>query len=184
MPRYSINDEYFLWLYAIVNGQKDYSKLASYFHGIPFRWTIENDSNRLLDGYALREKFLQDSHIRYSDTEKESLLYHSVSFFEVVMVLCDRMEFQLDDLESPSKHHIWFEELLGNIQLDIYVGDFRMTRRDQEAIDCIINMVLDRTYDSYGNGSLFPIIRPNHGDVRTVELWYQLENYLEERYPV
>ena len=172
-----------MWLYSIVDGDLDYCKLSGHIHTFGFRYTVIADENRLMDGYALREAFMESNDIDFIQPEIEALLYQPVTLFEVMIALCDRMDFQLDDLSGTPRHPIWYAELLGNLKLADLEGDFRMTVSRRRRIDMILDNLLDRTYGPNGVGSLFPIPGTRR-DLRTVELWYQLAWYIKEHHPV
>ena len=93
------------------------------------------------------------------------------------------MEHELYDLKGgPPKHHIWYAELLENLDL-IKVTDAYWRRKGTDAVDLInrvIAIFLDRTYDRNGEGSLFPIKR-SVVDMRTLDIWYQMMTYLYDR---
>ena len=179
----SLADIYFLWLYDRIAGERPYVKLASYLHNRwEFRWHVQYDENRQADGYDQRGLFLYEHPERFTRKQINSLMNEPVSVFEVLVALVERMDFQLDDLISGPRRHLWFSELLANLELDVFddegFGDHPANHRE---IDDIIQVLLDRTYDSDGTGSLFPLSNPKQ-DMREVELWYQMMAYLHENY--
>jgi len=50
------------------------------------------------------------------------------------------------------------------------------------AIECVKNM-LARDYDADGNGGLFPLKNPKK-DQRRIEIYYQMNAYVLENYPI
>lgn len=187
--RMSIRDEYFLWLYNLINYRRrqSYLKLCRMLHTIPFTWFVPNDDNRGADGLALRDEFVEERGLDESHTEVAYFLKGDCTFFEVLVGLARRMEFTMYDL-NPNKDKTarWFMELIRNLGFDIYddstSDDSRLKEMDETKIAVTVDTVLSRQYDFFGRGSLFPLKkRPPH-DMNRVELWYQMMYYLEENY--
>jgi len=184
-----ITDRYFDFLYSRVAGEPSYVRLSSYLHNRwEFRWSVDYDENRQADGYDQRESFLFTSTVAFTRKQVDQLLnYLPVSVFEVLVAICDRMDFNLDDLVSGSRMDRWYRELLTNLSLDAFDDDhfdLDAAGRDRRVVDDIIQVWLDRTYGSDGDGSLFPLVNYNPVDRREVEIWYQMMDYLQENYPV
>lgn len=182
----TIHDEYFSWLFRKVDSGRGYAKLSSYLHNRwEFYWSVDYDENRQADGYDQRDYFLSDvGREQFTSRDIRALLNEPVSVFEVIVALCDRIEFQLGDSVSDDRMHIWYDELISNLELDKFTDDsFSDEGYKRREIDDIIQVLLDRTYDDDGTGSLFPL-QPSHvtlQSVTEVELWYQMMNYLEGR---
>lgn len=51
-----------------------------------------------------------------------------------------------------------------------------------EKVRMILNIFLNREYRYSGEGGLFPLADPDR-DQRDVEIWYQMNAYLQENYP-
>jgi hypothetical protein len=56
------------------------------------------------------------------------------------------------------------------------------TQPKQRKVQEIMDTVINRTYLPDGTGGFFPLIRPD-GDQTQIELWYQLNAYVEELHP-
>jgi hypothetical protein len=82
------------------------------------------------------------------------------------------------DHMSPQE---WGEEILHNLQLD-QMWDPLSQRKRQKAID-IIEGVVWRNYKRDGTGGMFPLIRPEYNQ-KKVEIWYQLNAYVMQNYPL
>jgi len=188
MSRPNIHDEYFSWLYHQVSGRRSYVDLCSYLHNNwEFYWSVPYDENRQADGYDQRDTFVQfvGSQV-FLRREIQDLMNAPVSVFEVLVAIVNRMDFNLDDLVSGPRRDKWFAELLENLDLadltdDVFIDQDRYDH--QKRIDHIMRILLDRTYDEDGTGSLFPLKHADK-DMRTVELWYQMMAYLNERHPI
>jgi hypothetical protein len=76
--------------------------------------------------------------------------------------------------------------MLTNLGLNVYTDDYELGDDfgpvAEAKIDEILEILMDRTYDIYGHGSLFPMKRRPKQDMSEVEIWYQLMLYLDENY--
>jgi len=183
-----IDQRYFNWLYKLIGKQKlVYRKLCQEIHAKKFRWFIPNDDNRCEDGLNLRDEFLQEGFIIASEAAIDKFLKRDCTVLEVLVALSQRIEFLMDDL-NPKQNHTskWFSEMLINLRLNDFtdthteIDEFYPT--DVVKIDQILENLISRTYDYYGNGSLFPMKRRPPKDMSKVEIWYQLMLYLDENY--
>lgn len=181
----NIHDEYFSWLYDKVSGIPEYVNLSSYIHNRwEFYWSVPYDENRQADGYDQRESFLRGRSSAFSIKERRDLLNEPVSVFEVLVALCERMDFNLYDLIQDHLSGIWYRELLDNIGLShLNDGSFHNVQIVEREVDDVMRILLDRTYDSDGTGSLFPLDNAEK-DMRDIELWYQMMAYLNEKHPI
>lgn len=170
-----LDDAYFGWLYAQIapsrsrSPSRTYWNLCRLLYTKEFYWFVPNDDNRLTDGKELRNEFLQAEGIDVRDQQWMNL---ECSMFELIIGLSHRLAFETD-----TKPHIWFWELMENLDLHKYndranIPPARVTR--------ILERVIWRTYEFDGTGGLFPLVYPEY-DQRWVELWYQLGAYLLER---
>lgn len=170
-----LDDEYVTWLYCQVanenlkNPRKTFWSLFRQLHTKEFRSFVPNDDNRVEDGRALRREFVLETgnpHTEWVDDE-------GCSFLEMLIALSRRLA---DDTDSEPAECFW--HLLDNIHIR-ECND--ASRYDEEMVDEILDMVVDRTYDYDGHGGLFPL-RNAHEDQRTVELWYQMNAYILEQF--
>ena len=176
-------ESYFDWLCDLIIGttlhihQGKYSLLLRDLYEKKFRWSVPNDDNRAFEGMVWREVFC----------DKHDLIYHpdlfdnTVSMLELMLALANRCDQLMAD--SPSNVSIggWFWRLLSNVGLDEFSDKRYYTHGSWEEVDEILNKIIDRTYDRNGNGGLFPL-NSSKNDQRKVELWYQMNNYLVEKY--
>ncbi len=172
---------YFTWLGERVDPESRRIMLNRELYKIEFRWTIAIDENRKVDGYYLREEFLQ-TYSEQPTTHADIAAFQApnISVFEVLVALASRMDFELSDLSDVSKHHIWYVELLDNLDLALDFTDKLWRWNSDIKVNAIIKTLLDRTYDRNGLGGLFPVKNAVE-DMRTVEIWYQMMVYLNPR---
>ena len=184
----SIHDLYFLWLVELaqVPGGRTYVELCAYLHNRwEFRWSVDYDENRQADGFDLRELYVHH-HPRTRRNDIRLLMEEPVSMLEVLIGIAKRLDFQLYDPEiSSSGINYRFDELIINLELnDLDDSTDWSSGRPGRKVDDVMEVLLDRTYDADGNGSLFPLSENSHKvDMREVEIWYQMMEYMAEKYP-
>lgn len=173
----SLDERYFDWLYSqvcsvrVTNPSKTYRNLFHILYTKEYVWLVPNDDNRMEDGRDLRYEFLEHEGIDPSERDK-LWLDLDCSMLEFLIALARRLEFIT---ERPQ--HIWFWELLENLQLEIYNDRVDIPL---DLVDKTLERVIWRTYDYNGGGGLFPLVYPEE-DQRRVEIWYQISDYLLER---
>jgi hypothetical protein len=187
--RTTTKEEYFLWLYSLVDTHRktSYIKLCRELHKIPFTWFVPNDDNRCSDGLSLRDEFIELRGLDETHLEVEYLLKGECTFFEMLVGLARRMEFTMYDLNpNRDKTPRWFMELIHNLGFNEHDDSTsREELLDEMVVTKIfekVDTVLSRQYDFFGTGSLFPLKKRPPKDMSRVELWYQLMYYLEENY--
>lgn len=186
MRRLSVREEYFQWLCNLVGEKsRSYNLLCRILHSKEFRWFIRNDDNRCEDGLNLRDIFVQDKDLDSSHLEVASLFDGACTILEVLVALCRRINeitYDLDTQENTTAK--WFLTMLENLGLKDYDDGYNFGREfdpvTDTQIDEILEILMDRTYESDGRGGLFPLRRSVHRDQTKIEIWYQLMSYLEE----
>jgi len=175
MPRAPLDELYFPWLYGLVadaneeNPSRTYWRLFKLLYDKEFVWFVPNDDNRMEDGRALRGEFADREELERVDPS----WYHlGCSMLEMLIALSRRLSFQTD--REP---HLWFWDLLKNIDLD---GFNDRQRFSDQYVEDVLEQVIWRTYTHNGKGGLFPLEGPCD-DQRHVEIWYQLSAYILER---
>jgi hypothetical protein len=171
----SLDELYFDWLYGQVcsvrakSPSKSYRELLHILYTTEFLWLIPNDDNRVQDGKDLRYEFLNEV-----ETPRDHMwLRLGCSFLEFLIALSRRAAF-----ETEQDATTWFWELLENLALN-KLND-RADISHQE-VDEILDRVIWRTYNPDGSGGLFPLLYFEK-DQRGVEVWYQLNEYIDQRY--
>jgi hypothetical protein len=167
--REPLDDAYFRWLCAKVLKHHDrmYHDLLLIMYKTEFVWLVSGDQHREADGVELRYDFRMDT-----NTEKDDIWEaQPCSVLELFIAFANRASFQNDE---PVK--TWFWRFMENLMLD----QFRqVSDSDVPIIEDIIDTFIWRTYDSHGRGGMFPMTQTNN-DQRTIELWYQFFEYLDE----
>lgn len=168
--------KYYKWLTSLINtdGRGDnYNSLLEHLHLSEFSddtaILIPNDSNRIVDSIGLRERYCHRYHVKnYNDIYSESC-----TVLELLISLSKRMEDQFGIKDYTS----WFWEMIGNLKLT----EFDDESYSYKNVDKILKKFLMRRYSKNGNGGLFPILYPSE-DQRKLEIWYQMNAYLNENY--
>lgn len=169
-----LDESYLNWLYSQVASvrtrakSRTYWKLLRALFTVEFQWIVPNDDNRLEDGRALRLEFLEARGIRDADP---AWLQLGCSFLEVLVALSRRLSFETDETNAK-----WFWVMIENLGMELWVDSKELC---EAKVDRIVNQVIWRTYRPNGDGGLFPLKNPRR-DQRTVEIWYQLNEYLIE----
>ena len=171
-----LDEEYFGWLYSVVEGSyanDDESRVEvlKNLHMTPFTWNVENDDNRASDGRDLRFEFRS-----YYMVSQQPWLDLECSVLEMIIGLANRMCF-VSDGTVPG----FFWEIMRNLGLDdISDSDYpNLTHM----VDRIVDTLLTRKYRYDGYGGPFPLRHPNQ-DQRTVQLWDQMNAYVLENDPL
>lgn len=171
-----LDELYLKWLYTQIasprlkNPERTYWNLAKQMFTKRFVWIVPNDDNRQEEGKELRIEFLTDLEIPTADP---NWLDIECSFLEMLVSLSRRLAFLAD-----GEVRGWVNQLLDN--LDIRASDAQYNNRVAQIVDETMDRVIWRQYDYNGNGGLFPLQNPRE-DQTQVELWYQLNAYLNER---
>ena len=167
-----LDDAYLRWLYDLVVSpgrrakSRSYSALIRQMYITEFVWFIPNDDNRIEDGKALRNEFLEQT----NNEAEPDWLDLGCSFLEMLIGLARRLAF---DTDNPERN--WFWHLVDNMGLLDY--------NDRDYVEAEVGRAIDgviwRTYNPDGSRGLFPLRDP-HTDQTQVELWYQMSAYLLE----
>lgn len=173
--------EYFNWLASIFDmddADHSYLVLARRMFEKEFFSIIEMDVNREGDAKALREAYIAAGGVggRFLEGPANAL--------EVMIAMANRFGSIIisDYEEDPSEKCFW--EMMENIGLapysdDAIIGDPACTQR----IDEILDRWIERRFSRNGKGSPFPLKKPKK-DQRKVEMWYQMQGYICENYPL
>lgn len=178
---YDLDNDYFQWLCDLIDA---YDERRSYIYLMRKLFETEfsnetadlipNDDNRIEDGLALREDFVEE--IKAKD---HLILCGPCSLLEMIIGL----SFRIENIIGSYDYITWFWEMIGNLELLEYDDGNHIwkERRMTNVIDDIVYILLRREYSRDGDGSLFPLNRAKQ-NMRNVEIWYQMNNYLIERY--
>ena len=177
---------YFIWLKrqaAPMNNSElhSYNMLCEVLFDIPFRWFVETDENRVLDGLMLRDKYAD---LAGGWLEHEyPFLASSCSFLEVVVGMSKRARFlTMDEPGFSQNARDWAIEMLDNCGLmvfsDNYCLDHQLTY--EESIRDIAEVIMLRAYPITGEGSFFPL-KTRWADPQSSDLGYLMSLYIQER---
>ena len=179
---FDIEQDYFHWLCEMVHIDQEgtsYWLLAKELHRVKFYSMVPHDENRASDGIELREEYLKEiNYPRFVDICGEC------SVFEMLIGLARRMDFETGDPydfeNSVDRTSYWFWEMIDNLDLIAFDDDSYVEYNGMDEVPKIIENFLERNYSRDGVGGLFPIYRSKE-DQRKVEIWYQMNQYLNER---
>lgn len=164
----SVEQEYYEWLVAQIdfhNG-RSYRDLCEIMHNVEFVWTIQGDDSRVADGLYLRQEFTQE--------QEPNLDLGGATFLEVLIGLSRRVAF-ISGHEGHAPEWAW--ALIKNLRLYKY-SDPMSNERRRNTYDKLA-AVIWRTYREDGYGGFFPLQNPVK-DQREVEIWYQMNAYVNE----
>ena len=166
-------DLYFRWLLNLIDCPEEYTTLMEKLHSRDFHSPVPMDINRIEDGLALRSMFVDES--GFQDGE-EDLLRKPCSVLEMMVALACRMEDDImADADMGDRAPLWFWTMISNLGLDGMDND----HFDNENVDHVLNVLINRTYFMNGSGGLFPLKIPKMNQ-RRVEIWYQMNQWLSE----
>lgn len=175
-----LEKEYFEWMYQLVFGTdksagNSYRKLLRLLYTKPFIYAIDMDGNRAEDGVDLRYRFGYEE--SYGGAVIASYLDNrDCSVLEMMVALAFRCEEQImDNPEAGNRLGYWFQSMLCSLGLDSMRDDLF----DEEYVETVINIFLERRYEPNGKGGLFHL-RHKRKDLRTVEIWNQMCWFLDE----
>lgn len=174
--RQDLREDYLRWLEPQLSDEagshgKTYWGLLNFMFDTPFTWIVPMDDNRRVDGLDLRVEFAREVHIRPSIMDRLG----PGSFLEVLIGLSRHLAFTAGG-EAPG----WSWELLTNLELHRLPDP--LTRPKQRKAKEIMCIAMERTYSPDGTGGFFPLAWPD-GDQTQIELWYQMNAFIEELHP-
>lgn len=176
-------DNYYNKLIRIIGRKKveteGYILLIRKLWHTKFIYSVPNDENRQIDAINFRENFIKSKTDMY-------MLYGckgtTVNLLEVLIAFSKRIE---EDVmygvlgKGLDNTRLWFWLMLENSGLLYYSDD----RFDESEVDEKIDIILNRRYNFNGSdGGLFPLKNPPT-DQRNIELWFQMNAYMIEKYP-
>ena len=152
---------------AVVEGPREYNRLLQYLYNRDFIFINPMDENRAIAGVDLR--------YRYSREAAEELKEKPCSILEMMVALALRCEESI--MMSPDyddRTSQWFWEMIQSLGLDaMNDGSFNI-----RSVNHIVDVFLERRYRPNGKGGLFTIRNCDY-DLRDIDIWYQMNWYLE-----
>lgn len=172
-----INDDYFEWLCELIDAKRfsksvSYRKLLIHLHDIEFIWFIPKDENRASDGINLRRRYAFHHDM---DDDITEYIDGPCSVFEMMVALAVRCEEGImDDELAGDRTGQWFWGMIRNLGLSSMTD----SKFNKNRVDDIVMRFLNRDYEPDGRGGLFTVKNYDR-DLRTVEIWWQLNWYLD-----
>ena len=167
-----LEQQYYIWLTNWIPGwQQTHGKLLQALYETPFRVTLLMDENRVGDGLALRTRFVYETGRPISD--RETLKNRRpCGILEVMIALALRFEEEyMRNTEDEDPVGMWFAPMLDSLGL---MGDGDgVFEKDQNRINLILLLFLDRAYAPDGRGGLFYIPGVQE-DMREIEIWRRM----------
>lgn len=164
-------NSYFEWLVRIVrpvDPDGSYDLLLRQLFDTVYVYEYEMDANRAHDGVALRGRFQIETGMTLDDDLPCSVLEMMVA----LAVRCER-----DIMNIPSRGdrtYIWFWVMINNLKLLDMTDD----RYDQIIVEAALFNFMYHMYEIDGEGGLFYV--PGRTDMRDMDVWYQMQMYLNE----
>lgn len=175
--REEVVNKYFEWMSELVCGDRfaqrfSFRKLLIQLYDTEFTYCLKMDKNREEDGIYLRYRFAYE-HPDIPDAEK--YLDGPCSVLEMMIALAIRCEEQfMDNTLLGDRTAQWFWGMVTNLGL----GAMYDSNYDRRVVEIHLNTFLRREYEPNGKGGLFTV-RDRKCDLRNVEIWYQLNWYLD-----
>lgn len=195
-------DDYVAWLYSLVGRDTDkyghYWRLIKRLYLHPFyvrnvsRSDTYKDINRVKDGLDLRTRFADDYGINIDRYRRKNAQFDSFfsddsacSMLEMLVALSLRIRSDIMwDSDDENRVPLWFWSMLNNTGLDLErCSDAYFDENCIVEIAEMCSRIVDRRYEKTGNGSFFPL-KNYKKDLRKVELWYQMQFWIGENYPI
>ena len=153
-----------------------YTILFRVMHKTDFYWTMERDANRVEDAYTLREAFLQQLALSHM-TRNELGMDGPVSFFEMLIALCQRVEKDITYDQYSARDLFW--SIIANLGFTWFY-DGNISDEEVNYAKVAMATVMDRSYGRDGKGGMFPL-KSSARDQTKVEIWYQANAWLIEK---
>lgn len=190
-----LDDYYYSWLCSFILDSSYSSEILDYLYNTNFQYKLLLDNNRSSDVYYLREKYYVENKELFYDIgigSNDPFWTKQSSVLEVILSLVMHMSDNLDTsfAEKSERNLIskLFIELVDNLCFYDKVGDLLPTDFyingivDEFNIESKVLNWMNRKYEYNGKGGLFPLSDAKE-DQRKLELWYQMHQYMDEKYP-
>lgn len=175
-----MNEAYYHWLVSLIGDEYitvNYQKLLWKLYSVAYIWELDYDQCRAADGLYLRRDFIRETGCQLFDIDGSRW---PCSVLEMMVALARKAEEDIMyDPDMGDRTRTWFWTMLSNLGLDIY-DDYNWY---EDEVDRILDVFLHRRYASNGSGGPFPVHLQNI-DLRSTDLWMQMNKYLEESYPM
>lgn len=180
MNESDLSAEYFEWLLQQAFPKQDdilpsYRRLCAYLDSVMFYSRLPMDENRARDGEDLRYRFGYEHHL--IEPEIGVLLdCRPCSVLEMMVALALRIEEDImADPDKGPRTQWWFLDMIESLGLTDMTDD----SFDHDRVSVAVHNFLERNYAPNGKGGLFTIPVAKR-DMRTLEIWYQANQYLDQ----
>lgn len=174
-----MEDSYYSWLVGLIGDgyvQVNYQRLLWKLYKTDYIWELDYDRNRAVDGLYLRREYQRQGGMFTTEFAQRE----NCTVLEMFIALARRAEDDImHDPDYGDRSGQWFWTMLQNLGLDVY-DDYHWFEKE---VDRILDVFLHRRYEKNGIGGAFPV-RKMTRDLRKTDLWWQMNAYLEEHYPV
>jgi hypothetical protein len=174
----NMKNKYFKYLCDLVEND-GYLRLLEKLHSIEFYSLVPHDDNRSADGEKLREIFIDE----LGPQAHSFLPKNGCSVLEMMIGVAKRLEFDLCGSFYEKSSTEWFWVLIDNLGFSDFSDQFYDIDMRDLAETEMVKCLLERRYSKSGEGSLFPL-KKTKKDMRNVEIWYQMSEWIIENYPV
>lgn len=171
-------DDYFDYIFDYlsdcgVGDEYSYRELLWILWTTEFRVLVPMDENRVKNALYLREHLAEEAGLGDIDDNFCSVL-------DILVHLADKMAFNLDHLEEKETGlRCYFWEMIENFGFgECFDGG---SDWDVEEILGVLDRWMEREYGTFGNETPYPI-RHRVRNYRKLELWDQMQIYIEENY--
>lgn len=172
-----IDEEYYQYLISYVGGDNNgYSKLLRFMFETPFSYPdyIPMDQNRAEDGLSLREHFAMERKYLITDI----LNGVPCTVLEMLVALSRRIEIEImSNYSKGDRTSEWFWLMVSNAELNT-MNDICFN--ELYTINAIQRFEY-RLYNKDGSGGGLFVIHDDRRDMRTADIWYQMQWYLSEQ---
>lgn len=155
--------------------EKTWASLITTLADWEFYSDIRGDENRAADALELRRMFEKQEGLDIPDDLILTYLDFPVTILEVLIEMSIRADRLAGEIGNP-RPYIWFGTMLFNMGLLRY-DDFHY---DETEVFRRVMIFLNRAYNPDGTGGGPFVLREPRADLRTTELWYQMQWYLSE----
>ena len=171
-------EDYYNWLLSFIEDDEhdlnDYSSLLWELFNFEFYEIVRNDSNRVADGLALRNRFSEEigEHLYFVIDE----LPEGCSCLEMMIALAIRLEENiLRDPDKGDRTSLWFWVMVENLGLIDEVDD----NFDRDFVRDILDRFVERRLKNGQFCGLFNVTMATF-NLKNVEIWYQANYFFAE----
>ena len=164
------------WLTTLVNTPgPTYKNVCNMMFDQEFLVLVAGDENRVEDGYAMRDEFVDTTGVVQDYDRQVRTLYHGPNVLEVVVGLARRISNMDYDPEWPDKTGQWFHVMCENLGLQTF-PDYSWVASDRIVVNMKLRNLVERRYDKNGRGGLFPL-KVASEDQTKVQIWTQMNTW-------